>query len=71
GVRAGLACPQVRHLAAGYPSPEPANADDALARAERWRAVVSSDMPAAARRAAIRVHNGYVRRWERMRGAGL
>ncbi|RDI63153.1 hypothetical protein [Nocardia pseudobrasiliensis] len=71
GIQAGLACPQVRHLAAGYPSPEPVDADDALARAERWRAVVSSDMSAAARRAAIRVHNGYVRRWERMRGAGL
>ncbi|MBF6328970.1 hypothetical protein IU452_10605 [Nocardia transvalensis] len=71
GLHAGLACPQVRHLAAGYPATEPSDADDALARAQRWRAVVSSDMPAPARRAAIRVHNGYVRIWERMSSAGL
>ncbi|MFI5778208.1 hypothetical protein [Nocardia sp. NPDC051570] len=71
GVQAGLACPHVRHLAAGYPSAEPSDADDALARAERWRAVLSSDMPADARRSAIRVHNGYVRMWERMSSAGL
>lgn len=71
GLRAGLACPQVVHLAAGYPSPYPADADDAVDRAQRWRAVVSSDMPAAARRAALRVHNGYVRLFERMSSAGL
>lgn len=71
GLRAGLACPEVVHLAAGYPSPAPADADDAVARAERWRAVVSSDMPASARRAALRVHNGYVRLFERMSSAGL
>ncbi|MEV0058567.1 hypothetical protein ACFWM1_06680 [Nocardia sp. NPDC058379] len=71
GLCAGLACPQVAHLAAGYPSPAPADADEALARATRWRAVVSSDMPPAARRAALRVHNGYVRAWERMTSAGL
>ncbi|MBU3066215.1 hypothetical protein KO481_32450 [Nocardia sp. NEAU-G5] len=71
GLRAGLACPEVIHLAAGYPSPYPADADDAVARAQRWRAVVSSDMPAAARRAALRVHNGYVRLFERMSSAGL
>ncbi len=71
GLRAGLACPEVVHLAAGYPSPYPADADDAIARAQRWRAVVSSDMPAAARRAALRAHNGYVRLFERMSSAGL
>ncbi|MEU5405016.1 hypothetical protein [Nocardia asteroides] len=71
GLCAGLACPQVAHLAAGYRSPAPADADEALARATRWRAVVSSDMPPAARRAALRVHNGYVRAWERMSSAGL
>lgn len=71
GLRAGLACPEVVHLAAGYPSPYPADADDAVARAQRWRAVVSSDMPATARRAALRVHNGYVRLFERMSSAGL
>ncbi|OQS12528.1 hypothetical protein B0T36_24630 [Nocardia donostiensis] len=71
GLCAGLARPEVAHLAAGYPSPAPADADDALARAVRWRAVVSSDMPTAARRAAVRVHNGYVRLWERMSSVGL
>ncbi len=71
GLLSGLACPQVVHLAAGYPSPYPADADDAVIRAQRWRAVVSSDMPAAARRAALRVHNGYVRLFERMSSAGL
>ncbi|MBF6213462.1 hypothetical protein IU433_13610 [Nocardia puris] len=68
---AGLANPAVAHLAAGYPSPAPADADDALTRAARWRAVVSSDMPPVARRAALRVHNGYIRLWERMSSAGL
>ncbi|MGW4845624.1 hypothetical protein [Nocardia brasiliensis] len=71
GLCAGLAHPSVAHLAAGYPSPAPADADDAMARAARWRAVVASDMPATARRAALRVHNGYVRLWERMSSAGL
>ncbi|WP_280370840.1 GTPase domain-containing protein [Nocardia wallacei] len=71
GLQAGLACPDVQHLATGYPAPQPADADDALARAQRWRAVVASDMPAPARRAAVRVHNGYVRIWERMSSAGL
>ncbi|WP_280385131.1 GTPase domain-containing protein [Nocardia wallacei] len=71
GLQAGLACPDVMHLAAGYPAPQPSDADDALTRAQRWRAVVSSDMSAAARRAAVRVHNGYVRIWERMSSAGL
>ncbi|MFD8104048.1 hypothetical protein ACFV24_31370 [Nocardia fluminea] len=71
GLCAGLACPQVSHLAAGYSAPAPGDADEALARATRWRAVVSSDMPPAARRAALRVHNGYVRAWERMSSAGL
>lgn len=71
GLCAGLACPQVAHLAAGYPSPAPGDADEALSRATRWRAVVSSDMPPAARRAALRVHNGYIRAWERMSSAGL
>ncbi|WP_227979199.1 hypothetical protein [Nocardia spumae] len=71
GLRAGLACPEVRHLAAGYPAAMPSDADDALVRAQRWRAVVASDMPPAARRAAIRLHNGYVRMWERMSSAGL
>jgi hypothetical protein len=71
GVRAGLACPAVAHLAAGYPAPYPADADDALARAERWRAVITGDLAASARRAAVRVHNGYVRMWERMSSVGL
>ncbi|MBF6342701.1 hypothetical protein IU421_11675 [Nocardia cyriacigeorgica] len=71
GLCAGLAHPSVAHLAAGYPSPAPADADDALNRAARWRSLVSSDMPPAARRAAVRVHNGYVRLWERMSSAGL
>ncbi|WP_159846322.1 hypothetical protein [Nocardia sp. CY41] len=71
GLCAGLAGPEVAHLAAGYAAPAPADADDALARATRWRAVVASDMPPAARRAALRVHNGYVRLWERMSSAGL
>ncbi|MFE9579318.1 hypothetical protein ACFYO1_23230 [Nocardia sp. NPDC006044] len=71
GLCAGLAHPAVAHLAAGYPAPAPADADDAMARAARWRAVVSSDMPPAARRAALRVHNGYIRLWERMSSAGL
>ncbi|MBH0778705.1 hypothetical protein [Nocardia bovistercoris] len=71
GLCAGLADPSVAHLAAGYPAPAPADADDALQRAVRWRAVVSSDMPPTARRAALRVHNGYIRLWERMSSAGL
>ncbi|MEV5648181.1 hypothetical protein AB0L57_08015 [Nocardia sp. NPDC052254] len=71
GIRAGLAAPEVRHLAAGYPAPMPFDADDALARAQRWRAVAAGDMPATARRAAIRLHNGYMRLWERMSSAGL
>ncbi|MQY23512.1 hypothetical protein [Nocardia macrotermitis] len=71
GLRAGLACPEVVHLAAGYRSPYPADADDAIARAQRWRAVLSSDMPASARRAALRAHNGYIRLFERMSSAGL
>ncbi|WP_454199862.1 hypothetical protein [Nocardia sp. Marseille-Q1738] len=71
GLCAGLARPEVAHLAAGYPAPAPSDADDAMARATRWRAVVTSDMPPAARRAALRVHNGYVRLWERMSSAGL
>nr|WP_221333231.1 hypothetical protein [Nocardia transvalensis] len=71
GLQAGLACPDVLHLAAGYPAPQPTDADDALTRAQRWRAVVSSDMSPPARRAAVRVHNGYVRIWERMSSAGL
>lgn len=70
GLCAGLAHPEVAHLAAGYPAPAPADADDALSRAARWRAVLASDMPPAARRAALRVHNGYVRSWERMSSAG-
>ncbi|WP_051499648.1 hypothetical protein [Nocardia sp. BMG51109] len=71
GLQAGLAGPEVAHLAAGYPSVRPADADDAALRAQRWRAVVAGDMPAPARRAALRVHNGYVRIWERMSSAGL
>ncbi|NEW38610.1 hypothetical protein GV794_16800 [Nocardia cyriacigeorgica] len=71
GLCAGLAHPSVAHLAAGYPSPAPADADDALNRAARWRSLIASDMPPAARRAALRVHNGYVRLWERMSSAGL
>lgn len=71
GLCGGLADPEVAHLAAGYPRLEPDNADDALARAIRWRAVVASDMSPTARRAAVRVHNGYVRVWERMSSVGL
>jgi hypothetical protein len=71
GLRAGLADPGVAHLAAGYPAVHPADADEALARAQRWRAVVSGDLPAPARRAALRVHNGYVRLWEQLSSAGL
>ncbi|MEU6832051.1 hypothetical protein ABZ894_25660 [Nocardia beijingensis] len=71
GLCAGLAGPEVAHLAAGYPAPAPSDADDALARAARWHAVVTSDMPPPARRAALRVHNGYIRLWERMSSAGL
>ena len=67
----GLVEPEVSHLAAGYARPEPEDADEALARAIRWRAVVASDMSPAARRAALRVHNGYVRIWERMSSVGL
>ncbi|NKY85715.1 hypothetical protein HGA07_08770 [Nocardia veterana] len=70
-LRAGLACPEVRHLAAGYPAVMPSDADDALVRAQRWRAVAAGEMPAGARRAAIRLHNGYIRMWERMSSAGL
>ncbi|MFI5714719.1 hypothetical protein [Nocardia sp. NPDC051750] len=71
GLCGGLVDPEVSHLAAGYPRPEPEDADDALARAIRWRAVVASEMSPAARRAAVRVHNGYVRVWERMSSVGL
>ncbi|NUP27622.1 MAG: hypothetical protein HOQ44_13185 [Nocardia sp.] len=67
----GLVDPEVAHLAAGYPRPEPEDADDALTRAVRWRAVVAGEMSPAARRAAVRVHNGYVRMWERMSSVGL
>ncbi|WP_328389318.1 GTPase domain-containing protein [Nocardia sp. NBC_00416] len=67
----GLVDPEVSHLAAGYARPEPDDADDALARAVRWRAVVAGEMSPAARRAAVRVHNGYVRMWERMSSVGL
>ncbi|RJO77249.1 hypothetical protein D5S18_11345 [Nocardia panacis] len=71
GLCAGLACPDVAHLAAGYANPSPVDADDAIARATRWRAVVSGEMSPAARRAALRVHNGYIRLWDRLSGAGL
>lgn len=71
GLCGGLVDPAVAHLAAGYPRFEPEDADDALARAIRWRAVVASDLSPAARRAAVRVHNGYVRVWERMSSVGL
>ncbi|WP_327149145.1 hypothetical protein [Nocardia sp. NBC_01329] len=71
GLCGGLVDPEVAHLAAGYPRPEPEDADDALARAIRWRAVVAGEMSPAARRAAVRVHNGYVRMWERMSSVGL
>ncbi|WP_280501330.1 hypothetical protein [Nocardia farcinica] len=71
GLCAGLAHPSVAHLAAGYPAVHPADADDALSRAARWRAVVASDLPPTARRAALRVHNGYIRLWGRMSSAGL
>ncbi len=71
GLCGGLVDPAVSHLAAGYPRFEPEDADDALARAIRWRAVVASDLSPAARRAAVRVHNGYVRVWERMSSVGL
>ncbi|MEG8182327.1 hypothetical protein GZH49_28040 [Nocardia terpenica] len=71
GLHAGLACPDVAHPAAEYSAPTPADAADALARAQRWRAVVAGNATPAARRAAIRVHNGYVRLWERMSSAGL
>ncbi len=71
GLCGGLVDPAVSHLAAGYPRFEPADADDALARAIRWRAVVASDLSPSARRAAVRVHNGYVRVWERMSSVGL
>ncbi|QIS16639.1 hypothetical protein [Nocardia arthritidis] len=71
GLCAGLACPAVAHLAAGYPRPAPDDADDAMVRAARWRVIVSGDMPPAACRAALRVHNGYVRLWDRLTSAGL
>ncbi len=71
GLCAGLVHPEVAHLAAGYAGPAPADADEALARATRWRAVVAGDMSPAARRAALRVHNGYMRMWERMSSVGL
>lgn len=71
GLCAGLAHPEVAHLAAGYPAPAPEDADEAVARATRWRAVAAGDMSPAARRAALRVHNGYVRMWERMSSVGL
>ena len=45
--------------------------DVALIRGLGWRAVAAGDMPAAARRAAIRLHNGYMRLWERLSSAGL
>ncbi|WP_028478367.1 hypothetical protein [Nocardia sp. CNY236] len=71
GLLAGLAHPDVVHLTVDYPAAAPLDANDAIARAKRWRAVVTSDLPAGARRAALRAHTGYVRVWERMSGAGL
>lgn len=71
GLCAGLAHPSIAHLAAGYPAVTPADADEALSRAARWRAVVAGDLPPTARRAALRVHNGYIRLWGRMSSAGF
>ncbi|MCX4096325.1 hypothetical protein [Nocardia sp. alder85J] len=71
GLRAGQAHPDVAHLAAGYPATGPADPDDALARARRWRAVASGDLPAPARRAALRVHHAYIQLWEQLSRAGL
>ncbi|WP_019932217.1 hypothetical protein [Nocardia sp. BMG111209] len=71
GVRAGQAHPGIAHLATGYAAIAPDDPDEALARAQRWRAVACGDLPASARRAALRVHHGYVRLWEQLTHAGL
>lgn len=72
GLAAGLACPEVADIIAEYRSPEPDDPEDALRRADRWRIIADSDGPASGRRAALRIHHGYVRAWERMdRGVAI
>ncbi|WP_319942974.1 hypothetical protein [Nocardia aurantia] len=71
GLRAGQAHPDLAHLAAGYSATPPTDPDEALTRARRWRAVAGGDLSASARRAALRVHHGYVQLWEQLTHAGL
>jgi hypothetical protein len=67
GLAAGLACPDVAEVAAEYPTTHPRDPHDALRRADRWRAVAAAPATSfAGRRAANRVHQGYLRMWERM-----
>lgn len=68
-LRAGLSHPALHHLTPARP--DPADATEALAHAARWRAATSGDLPPDARRAALRIHDGYVRLWERMTDARL
>lgn len=67
GLAAGLACPDVADIAATYPTSQPGDPDDALRRADRWREVAADAATSpSGRRAARRIHQGYLRMWERM-----
>ncbi|WP_029930270.1 hypothetical protein [Nocardia otitidiscaviarum] len=69
GLRAGLSSPALARLPSTDPAPT--DPDQALAHAAHWRAVVAADITPDARRAALRIHDGYIRLWERLTDARL
>lgn len=68
GLTAGLAWPGVADMNGGRSRAYPADAYDALRLADWWRTFASGPIDGASRRAALRIHHGYVRAWSKLGG---
>lgn len=66
GLEAAWADPSLAGVIGSHPLTEPADADQALRMAAWWRRFAEENADPAARRAALRIHDGYVRAWTAM-----
>ena len=66
GLEAAWSDPSLAEVIGNHPLTEPADVDQALRMATWWRRFAEADADPAARRAALRIYDGYIRQWAAM-----
>lgn len=66
GLEAAWASPSLAAVVGDHDVIDPTRADEALRLAEWWRSYADGEADTPGRRAALRIHDGYVRIWSKL-----